>query len=489
MINNIFFYFFFNFFYWFFYWFRILLSCLWVIISIYLLPGLIFWFFVPSVFLWIPYTIGVMMIIITNIFLILQLIVALYRKIKSSKSRNISSKSGNISSKSDIISVNRISIIIPAYISNEIFIIDKSIRRVLEGDFEDNNVELIISYNGSNIENCLLDRLLEKIIDDIKIEYNFQIHTIYYETSKSKSENICSALDFLMNREETEPDFVFIFDADHCPNLDCITKGISYLLEGDFDIIQGRNIINTSNSITDNLIGVEFDYIYGVEHPAMEILRGFAIFGGSNSVWRYGVLNHIRMKNRLTEDIDATFRSLSHGYKIGFCPEMISFEQAPNFPFGLFWQRLRWAQGWFECSLIHTRLAFDPRASFGGNIPKNIQRRFSVVFMLFARELYYYLAALSLPAGIVGIIKTQHIDFVFYILLYLTILIFIFPFLTVMITMIIGKEKSKLKFRYYLLYCFVSPFYELIKYHIAILAHARMFLWLKTWNITERKIF
>jgi len=456
--------------------FRDFLSVLWVLVSIYAFPGLIYWFFVPSGLLWIPYSLGTFSILLVNFFLLIQIFVALYRKYKRGSNRQ------DVQNK-------QIAVIVPAFIINEIFVIEKTLQTILSSKIENNQMEILISYNGSTIGKELLDRFLQTIVRDLTSKYQIPISAIPAPNSKSKADNVNMAIDYILNRDQPLPDVVFLFDADHQPNLNCIQQGINYLYQGNYDVVQGRNIIQYSKSLFDRLVAVEFDQIYAVEHSAMDIFRGFAIFGGSNAVWRFDALDDIRMKNnRLTEDIDSSFRALRKGYRIGYFRDMISWEQAPFFPSGLFWQRLRWAQGWFECSLIHTRFAFDPRSKFRGNFYRNMQNRLSIVLMLICRDLYYYIAAQSLPSGLIGLLKTQEFDALFSLLVCLTISIFIFPFFTVLLTMLIAKKQSKISVKYYFIYCLFAPFYELFKYHVVILSHARTFLLLKKWKITDRRL-
>ena len=53
----------------------------------------------------------------------------------------------------------------------------------------------------------------------------------------------------------------------------------------------------------------------------------------------------------LTEDIDATLRALLAGYRIVHDRSIVSQELAPETLDGLWYQRKRWAQGWYQCSV------------------------------------------------------------------------------------------------------------------------------------------
>jgi cellulose synthase/poly-beta-1,6-N-acetylglucosamine synthase-like glycosyltransferase len=66
------------------------------------------------------------------------------------------------------------------------------------------------------------------------------------------------------------------------------------------------------------------------------------------------VIKNIKFKeNRLTEDIDSTLRAILAGHHIVHDRSIVSTELAPQSWGGLWFQRKRWAQGWFQCSVLY----------------------------------------------------------------------------------------------------------------------------------------
>ncbi len=81
-----------------------------------------------------------------------------------------------------------------------------------------------------------------------------------------------------------------------------------------------------------------------------------AIFGGANGWWRTDVIREIRFdRGMLTEDIDASTRSLLAGYRLVHDRTVISTELAPADWKGWWRQRTRWAQGWLQVTMRHQR--------------------------------------------------------------------------------------------------------------------------------------
>jgi cellulose synthase/poly-beta-1,6-N-acetylglucosamine synthase-like glycosyltransferase len=166
--------------------------------------------------------------------------------------------------------------------------------------------------------------------------------------SKSKSENLNYAL------ELASGEMIVLLDADHVVRSDCLKRAWRWLEQG-YDAVQGRcRIRNGGDSIVAGLVEVEFEAIYGVSHYAKSLVFDAALFGGSNGYWKASVLKSLKFRHdMLTEDIDATLRSLLEGRKIVHDRSIISEELAPTSFMRLWYQRKRWAQGWFQVSMKH----------------------------------------------------------------------------------------------------------------------------------------
>lgn len=121
---------------------------------------------------------------------------------------------------------------------------------------------------------------------------------------------------------------------------------LNWIAQG-YDVIQGRNVIRNydENFLAQN-VAIEFEQLYGISHAAKSFLTDSSIFGGSNGYWRTSVLKQIRFNpNRLTEDIDASLRTLLNGYKILHDRSIVTSELAPASLKTFWFQRKRWAHG------------------------------------------------------------------------------------------------------------------------------------------------
>jgi cellulose synthase/poly-beta-1,6-N-acetylglucosamine synthase-like glycosyltransferase len=215
-----------------------------------------------------------------------------------------------------------------------------------------------------------------------------RLRLLAVEGSTSKAQNVNAAL------AHVRGDFVGIFDADHHPAPDAFDRAHRWIADG-ADVVQGRCVIrNGEASLTSRLVAVEFENIYGVSHPGRSRLHGFAVFGGSNGFWRTATLRSTRMRSSmLTEDIDASIRLVGGGGRIAYDAGLHSFELAPTTPAALWWQRLRWAQGWFQVTRAHGR-------DIGNTFSLNRQQRIGMTLLLRWREVTPWVGQLSVALAL-----------------------------------------------------------------------------------------
>jgi cellulose synthase/poly-beta-1,6-N-acetylglucosamine synthase-like glycosyltransferase len=240
--------------------------------------------------------------------------------------------------------VPRCSFLIAAYLPNEEDIILETLEYVLLNvERPPAGLEVILAYNTPT------DLPVEDDLHRLAQLYP-ELRLLRVEGSCSKAENLNAAFE-LVTGEVT-----CILDADHHPAPDCFVRAWHWIERG-YDVVQGRSIIrNHEQNLLTQTIAIEFEMMYGIVHAAKSFLTDSSIFGGSNGYWRTSVLKRIRFNPiMLTEDIDASMRTLLNGYRILHDRSIISTELAPV-DFRSFWyQRKRWAQGWLEVGLKYQR--------------------------------------------------------------------------------------------------------------------------------------
>lgn len=209
---------------------------------------------------------------------------------------------------------------------------------------------------------------LETELIELQQEYS-QLRVIKVPGSKSKADN----LNYFFTLD-TGADVIAIFDADHYPHPHNPRWAAErFMSDSEVNIVQGRCVIyNSRDSWLTRLIAIEFDKIYAVSHPGRALMMDFGLFcgmsspaldertaadrktTGSNGYWRAPLLREHKMHGEmLTEDIDSALRAVRKNVKAVHEINCVSYELAPSEFQGFWKQRLRWAQGWAQASIVH----------------------------------------------------------------------------------------------------------------------------------------
>jgi cellulose synthase/poly-beta-1,6-N-acetylglucosamine synthase-like glycosyltransferase len=277
------------------------------------------------------------------------------------------------------IPVPKTTFIVSAYLPNELEVIEDTLLNILERiQRPDAGIELILAYNTPHMEG------IEPRLKELAYKWPELILANAYG-SRSKSENLNYAL------EIASGEMIVLLDADHLVAVDCLRCAWRWLDEG-YNVVQGRcKIRNGRKNMVSALIEVEFETIYGISHYAKSKLFNSTLFGGTNGYWRSSVIKKIKFDpGRLTEDIDATLRAILQGNHIVHDRSIISTELAPETMTGFWFQRKRWAQGWFQVSLKYQMAILKSKFL-------NISQKFMWTTLLMWRVVYDILSHLLFP--------------------------------------------------------------------------------------------
>lgn len=271
----------------------------------------------------------------------------------------------------------RASAIIAAYLPNEAATIVETVKAFLEIDYPE-GLQIIVAYNTP--KSLPVEAELTKIA-----AANPSVVPLRVTHSTSKAQNVNSALAVATG------EFIGVFDADHHPQHDSFHRAWRWLSTG-YDVVQGHCVIrNGDASWVAKMTAVEFEAIYAVAHPGRARMHGFGLFGGSNGYWRTDVLREIRFHgSMLTEDIDSSLRVIESGRRIQSDPWLLSTELAPAQLKALWNQRLRWAQGWFQVSMMHVPIALRSRKL-------NWRQKLGIIHLLAWREIFPWVSLQMFP--------------------------------------------------------------------------------------------
>ncbi|KAL1598666.1 hypothetical protein SLS60_007806 [Paraconiothyrium brasiliense] len=315
-----------------------------------------------------------------------------------------------------------------------------------------------------------------------------QLRVLKVPGSKSKADNLNYF--FTLN---TGADVIGIFDADHYPHPHNPRWAAErFAGDSEVNIVQGRCIIyNSRDSWLTRLIAIEFDKIYAVSHPGRALMMDFGLFCGSNGYWRAPLLREHRMHGEmLTEDIDSALRAVKKNVKAVHEVNCVSYELAPSEFQGFWKQRLRWAQGWAQASLVHMPMVWD-KPEQG---TRSFTKRFGVFSLLAVRELSYYLitqySCLVLSMLILDFPKTpfalaRMVFFPYPLSVWFFIISLVCLFGTLVITWRVRSEFVSVWMM--IVFSAFYPFYLVVMGMIGIYGHARQVVAYNNWNPTARK--
>jgi cellulose synthase/poly-beta-1,6-N-acetylglucosamine synthase-like glycosyltransferase len=362
------------------------------------------------------------------------------------------------------------SLVVVAYLPNEQHIILDTLRYILDQVRRPPaGLEVILAYNTPL-----------RLPVEAKLEQMALIHPelklLKVEGSRSKAENINAALQIISG------EITGILDADHRPIPDCFERAWRCLATGQYAAVQGRNVIRNhrANFLT-RMIAVEFECMYGISHPAKSMLVDTGMFCGSNGYWRTNVLRRIRFSPKMmTEDIDATLRTLLRGYNIFHDPNIVTTELAPVDCRSFWFQRKRWAQGWLEVALKHQiPLLRSGKLDTWQKLYWTMLLVYSAAFHFVALQVFSICSSLSLSQMESPPVAAGYVWMT-------TCLTLISGPIQTLAAWSIRHRASKQPFKDYLIYCLFIPFYCLFKNIIAIIAIYDHLIGHNEWVVTNR---
>ncbi|KAH9819318.1 glycosyltransferase family 2 protein [Teratosphaeria destructans] len=244
-----------------------------------------------------------------------------------------------------------IDLVIVAYLPNEQDIIrDQVLYAVEELEYPKDRLRVNLVYNTN--------RPIEPLESELHDLQNHISNLVVMKVPKSKSKADNLNHFFTLN---TGADIIGVFDSDHSPYPHNPRWAAQRFLDDPtISIVQGHCVVHNTANLPSRLFN-------------------FGLFCGSNGYWRADLLKGHKMHGEmLTEDIDSALRAHGEGKRAVHDMNVTGFEMVPN-KFQAFWkQRLRWAQGWTQASIVHLPLAWTnpPPAEDGTIKHRTVSERF-----------------------------------------------------------------------------------------------------------------
>lgn len=232
----------------------------------------------------------------------------------------------------------KVSILIPAH--NEGVVIKETINAMLKIDYPNDQLEIIVINDNSSDDTGEILAQMQKENSDRKF---IVINTTKENGGKGKS----NALN--IGYKVSTGEYLVIYDADNTPE----SMAVKYLvnkIEQDkiFGAVIGKfRTRNKNRNLLTKFINIETLSFQWMAQAGRWQLFKLCTIPGTNFIVRREIIEKLNGwdVDAIAEDTEISFRIYEMGYKIGFIPLAVTWEQEPESLKVWFKQRTRWAMG------------------------------------------------------------------------------------------------------------------------------------------------
>ncbi|MDR5683624.1 MAG: glycosyltransferase [Armatimonadota bacterium] len=229
-----------------------------------------------------------------------------------------------------------VSILIPA--RNEERVIADTVAAISEMDYPRERVEIIVIDDGST-------DATGEILEGMKREHDRLTVVSIPATAGGRGKSV--ALNHGL--AAATGDVIAVYDADNRPDRYALRYLVSALLDSSkLGAAVGKvRTLNRSRTFMTRSANIEFIAYQWINQAGRYWLAGLTVLPGTNFViWRH-LLDRVGGwdPRALTEDLELTIRVYEAGWRIGFVPTAVSWEQEPEELGVWIRQRMRWMRG------------------------------------------------------------------------------------------------------------------------------------------------
>ncbi|MDO7847710.1 glycosyltransferase [Hymenobacter sp. M29] len=157
--------------------------------------------------------------------------------------------------------------------------------------------------------------------------------------------------------EETDGEYVAIFDADFVPEADFLRRTIPYFLQDErIGVVQTRwGHLNENESLLTRLQAFGLDAHFLIEQVGRTFAGFFINFNGTGGVWRRACIDDAGgwHTDTLTEDLDLSYRAQLRGWRFIYRAGIVAPAELPAVMDALKSQQFRWTKGAAETAHKH----------------------------------------------------------------------------------------------------------------------------------------
>jgi cellulose synthase/poly-beta-1,6-N-acetylglucosamine synthase-like glycosyltransferase len=150
-----------------------------------------------------------------------------------------------------------------------------------------------------------------------------------------------------------EGEFLAIFDADFIPEPDFLLKALPYFTKPNIGLVQTRwGHINGNQSWLTRAQELGLNGHFIIDQEGRDKSGLFINFNGTAGIWRKSCIIDAGgwQYDTLTEDLDLSYRAQMKGWKLCYCPHIITPAELPFLLNAVRTQQFRWIKGGIETS-------------------------------------------------------------------------------------------------------------------------------------------
>jgi biofilm PGA synthesis N-glycosyltransferase PgaC len=232
-----------------------------------------------------------------------------------------------------------ISVLIPAH--NEEESIQGTVEAILKSNYKWLK-EIFIINDGSTDKTRDIAKMLEK---------RYRIVKLIDKKNSGKADSLNYALKL------TKGELIAVVDADSYPEYNAIEKMIGYFDKPSVGAVTAQILVKNRNILLEKMQAMEYKVI-AFTRKLLGFVDAIYVTPGPLAVYRRSVLEKIGGfdTNNLTEDIEITWRILSHGFKIEMALPAIVYTVAPSNWKHWYNQRIRWNIGGVQTIMKYKHL-------------------------------------------------------------------------------------------------------------------------------------
>ncbi|TGD80650.1 cellulose synthase family protein [Hymenobacter wooponensis] len=183
--------------------------------------------------------------------------------------------------------------------------------------------------------------------------------------------------------EQTDGEFIAIFDADFIPEPDFLQRTIPHFQEERTGVVQTRwGHLNEEYSLLTELQAFGLNAHFYVEQVGRTAGGYFINFNGTGGVWRRSCIEDAGgwQADTLTEDLDLSYRAQMRGWRFKYLPRVVAPAELPAAMDALKSQQFRWTKGAAETARKHLGRVLRSSESIGIKIHATFHLLNSSVF-------------------------------------------------------------------------------------------------------------